>query len=501
MSAFIPYKNFDYILGKQVNRPDLPPLGWNPDGRDTNNPHGLICGESGAGKTTLLKDLVTYLTMRGKHLFVFDLKGDLIFHDNDGNKIGNYIDFTAWDSEYGISFYEFDTGVSQSELKLLIDNPNSMSTEQRFKIQNSGPKVQVARLIEILVSKFFPNMGVKQKDYLRHLFMDTYLMNGFIYNDISTWLNKLPSLKDTLELIEMIKKHNNVGSNNDDELSRDFIDSIKPEIVNIDILKDRLVSKDPLDDDKEAIKKHIDAKEKYLDNAYKEYLDNTKGKFKKADILKLSHEKWFEEKRINPTKYESKEAIRKIDELASYLTSLNESEIFKEEKPPVKAGLNVINISGLDIPIQRVLVDIWLGKVFRACKIRGEYSKRTNKERGEKVDTYFIVDETKLISGNSREKNDPYSYLNRTATESRGFGLGILVAAQSAEHYPPEFLKNFHLQIILKTSIADSEIVRKSFDVDKETLKFTQKGWGNALIKSGQNFVKVKLGSHVPIAA
>lgn len=47
-------------------------------------------------------------------------------------------------------------------------------------------------------------MGVKQKDYLRHLFMDTYLMNGFIYNDISTWLNKLPSLRDTLELIEMM---------------------------------------------------------------------------------------------------------------------------------------------------------------------------------------------------------------------------------------------------------------------------------------------------------
>ena len=42
MSAFIPYKNFDYVLGKQVNRPDLPALVWNPDGRDTNNPHGLI---------------------------------------------------------------------------------------------------------------------------------------------------------------------------------------------------------------------------------------------------------------------------------------------------------------------------------------------------------------------------------------------------------------------------------------------------------------------------
>ena len=104
-----------------------------------------------------------------------------------------------------------------------------------------------------------------------------------------------------------------------------------------------------------------------------------------------------------------------------------------------------------------------------------------------------MVDESKLIAGTARDKNDPYSYLNRTATEARGFGFGIIVAAQSAEHFPPEFLKNFDAQIILNTGIADFDSVRKSFGIDKPLLEFTQNGWGNALVKTGKKFSKVKL--------
>lgn len=156
----------------------------------------------------------------------------------------------------------------------------------------------------------------------------------------------------------------------------------------------------------------------------------------------------------------------------------------------------VISLSwlfGLDVAIQRFIVDVWLGKVFKSCKIRGTYAERPNKTRGEKCDTFAIIDESKLIAGTSREKNDPYSYLNRTATEARGFGFGLIVAAQSAEHFPPEFLKNFDAQVILNTGIADFDAVRKSFGVDKQFLEFTQHGYGNALIKTGKSFSKVKL--------
>ena len=185
--------------------------------------------------------------------------------------------------------------------------------------------------------------------------------------------------------------------------------------------------------------------------------------------------------------------MKTIIKLASYILGLIKSGAFHDKKPPVKNGLNIVNISGLEVPIQRFIVDVWLGKVFKACKIRGTYKELPNRERGAKCDTYVIIDESKLISGNNKEKKDPFSYLNRIATEARGYGFGIIVAAQSAEHFPPEFVKNFDAQIMLNTTIADFEAVKKSFGIDKAMLEYTQHGFGNALIKTGRNFVKVKL--------
>jgi DNA helicase HerA-like ATPase len=179
--------------------------------------------------------------------------------------------------------------------------------------------------------------------------------------------------------------------------------------------------------------------------------------------------------------------------MESYIKALVDSGVFHSKKPPVKPGLNIVNISGLDVEIQRFIVDIWLGKVFKSCKIRGTYKDMLNKPRGDKCDTFVIIDESKLVAGNSREKNDPYSFLNRIATEARSFGLGLIVAAQSADHFPPEFLKNFYTQMILNTSVADFDTVRKSFGVDKTLLEFTQKGWGKALVKTGRVFNKVIL--------
>ena len=43
----------NYIFGKLANRPELPPIIWNPDSKESLNPHLLLCGGSGAGKTIL----------------------------------------------------------------------------------------------------------------------------------------------------------------------------------------------------------------------------------------------------------------------------------------------------------------------------------------------------------------------------------------------------------------------------------------------------------------
>lgn len=472
----------DYNFGKLVNRPELPPIIWNPDSKQSINPHMLICGGSGAGKTTLLLNIAKYLATVNKHIFIFDLKGDMIVKDNNGNTIGNYIEFTAWNSQYGINPFEFDTGVPEEELKEIIQN-GSMTEQQRFKVQNSGPKVQVDRFIEIIKKNFLPNMGTNQKDILTYLLSDTYLSKGFVYDNINTWIQELPSLEDTMELIARIKAFsNNQGGSIVDDASMGLIASMQSKILSlkIDIENDKDREEEICENFKKEIHKEVDA---YIEQGIKSYTKKNT----------LSNKEWFDEHSINVEKYTSKDALRTIDKLSSYINALVESGVFHSNKPPVKNGLNVVNISGLDVPIQRFIVDVWLGKVFKSCKIRGTYAERPNKSRGEKCDTYVIVDESKLIAGTSRDKNDPYSYLNRTATEARGFGFGLIVAAQSAEHFPPEFLKNFDAQVILNTGIADFEAVRKSFGIDKQLLEFTQHGYGNALVKTGRSFSKIKL--------
>ena len=163
----------------------------------------------------------------------------MIVKDDNGNRLGNYIEFTAWNSKYGINPFEFDTGVIEIELKEIINSGN-LNNEQRFKIQNSGPKVQVERIIEIIKKNFLPNMGTNQKDILMYLLSDTYLSKGFKYNDVNTWLNDLPSLQDTLELVARIKAYT---QDNDgivlDEESINLIKNLQQDIVGYQSIETR----------------------------------------------------------------------------------------------------------------------------------------------------------------------------------------------------------------------------------------------------------------------
>lgn len=479
----------DFLIGKLANRPDVPEIIWNPDAQSSVNPHMLFTGSSGAGKTSFLKKIIRHLNDIDKHVIVFDLKGDMTIKDKDGNILGNYINFTAWDSPYGINPFEIDTGVRVEELEKIIENGvNNITEEESFKVRNSGPKVQVDRIIEIIQKNFLPNMGAYQKDILRYLLADTYLSKGFKYNDITTWLNDLPSLKDTQELIKRIKSFADSPSGTIfDEESIGFIQDVKADIVGIKSLESRIEESNDKEEIKQLMQKLSEKSHKALDE-YMEYGSNI---YTERNIS--ANDEWFKARGINTENYSTKEAIRTVEKMSSYINALVDSGVFHSVRPPVKKGLNIVNISGLDIEIQRFIVDVWLGKVFKACKIRGNYADRTDKSRGEKCDTFAILDELKLIAGSSREKNNPYSYLNRIATEARGIGFGLIVAAQSAEHFPPEFLKNFDSQLIFKTGIADFDTVRKSFGLEKSALEFTQNGMGNALVKVGRKFEKVKV--------
>ena len=239
----------------------------------------------------------------------------------------------------------------------------------------------------------------------------------------------------------------------------------------------------------------INEKNSKLRELFNEYISEGKELFIADEVhMENNPYKWLQEHNINLEDYDFKNSLTTLEQLHSYLKNLLDAEVFNDNVPPVKPGLNVINISGLDKDIQRFFVDIWLGKVFRACKLRGDYKTLKDRKRGDKVDTYAVLDETETIAGDEKEKKDPFSYLNIIAKESRSIGFGLLVAAQSPKHFPHEFLRNFHLQVILEMNNSGNEldVAAKSFGVDLQLVNYTMQGFGNALVKRGAVYEKIK---------
>lgn len=489
----------EYIIGDFANRRDLPPMTWNPDSKEATNQHALIVGKSGSGKTTLLKDLVLYLNSNNKHIYVFDIKGDLVFKDDNDEVIGNYIKFTAWDSQYGVNMYEFDLGVKTEELKKIIEHNEEPTEEQLFAIRNAGPKVQIKRIIELYKKNFFSALGAVQQNMLNNLFRDTYIYRGFDLKDYSTWLKPLPTLEDTIKIIETVKVCLSSKGSKLDNYSSTFIKNAKHFIIELKQLESTLKtekSDDSIEPEREEeLNILINEKNSKLRELFNEYVSEGKELFIADEVhMENNPYKWLQEHNINLEDYDFKNSLTTLEQLHSYLKNLLDAEVFNDNVPPVKPGLNVINISGLDKDIQRFFVDIWLGKVFRACKLRGDYKTLKDRKRGDKVDTYAVLDETETIAGDEKEKKDPFSYLNIIAKESRSIGFGLLVAAQSPKHFPHEFLRNFHLQVILEMNNSGNEldVAAKSFGVDLQLVNYTMQGFGNALVKKGAVYEKIK---------
>lgn len=465
-----------FIFGPEVTAPNRPPVSWNPDSKDSINQHLLICGISGGGKTTLLKKLSEYLKLRNKHMYIFDLQGDLYIEGE------HCVEFTAWDSAYGINPYEFGTGVKENDLKAIIEGAPVDDVTMSI-LRNSGPSVQVLEMIDIIKKNFMPNMGPNQEPILKKLLLDTYRMKGIIFDDYNTWLKPLPSLEDTKTLIEKIEETFRMVEIGVDKGAMKTIKQIVKTIdkgLNLGEFKD--FDQNAESSAYESFSKSHEALDKYLFAKVR----NTPEKNDEVDFF-ITHD-------IDVEFYMRKDVIRVVGKLGFYIDTLIESGVFHSTKPELRSGLNRINISGLRHETQRFMADVFLGRVFRACKIRGEYSKlpAEKRKRGEKCDTYIVVDETKLIVPNGKEKNNPFSYLNRIATESRKYGLGLIVVAQTSVHFPDEFLRNFFMQIVLTTNKADYDNTRKNFGITKELLDMAR-DFGVALIKTRIGFTPVRL--------
>ncbi len=419
---------------------------WNPDYEV--NPHLLIWGGSGSGKTRLLRSIIAYLQSANKHVHVLDSHGDLSVAGE------NSLSFGTRGQQYGINPFEYE------------------------HTEVSGPSAQAHEIVEALRKSYMPSMGPAQRAVLMQLVSDTYLEKGFIDSEVKTWLGvdsrgRLPSMEDLSEMITQIQQGIELGT---EEFSIELSKGIKglkknrAQIVSKQQQFNKLAHNDALDPEGkkrdnliaqiEEVENSIEKSKGILMNSFSEYIEST--------VNELEYD---ENGSIDWSFYSKKTAKTVLDSVSLYVDALAKHGVFGTTPPPVKAGLNRYDLSMLPDETRTMFVDLLVGKIFRACRMRGDYREKSSKARGESVDTYLVIDEVQSILPNAqKDRENPRQILNRVAGEARKYGLGLIVVSQSPAIFPKIFYTNINKKVGLKTNASDIPAAKRYLGVTETSM-------------------------------
>jgi len=458
-----------FILGEHLTFKNKT-IEWDPDSCQTQNPHLLICGASGSGKTTLLRNILNYLKQSGKNVHVIDFHGDLSI---SGERC---FEFTArnQDASFGINPFEFERDE-----------------------KNGGPNVNSDIIVSIFQKCFIPNMGALQKALLTQLIRDTYRVVGILDEDPSTWNIKPPSVEIFYQFFLEIK----------DSLTNPFykpfrtlfydlqkamIESKSVEFPTLYSAGDKALEEErrwapfdslSMEEHKKLEKSLLAIKEKFLRLCDFCWTGENGAEF---DILQRG---------FKIDDYDSPQKIKALESLDSYIKSLAESSLFSFNAPNPTRGVNRYNIAGFTNAAKPHLAlffaDIMIQKIFRANKARGEYRLLPNAMG--KVDTFIVIDESKLVMPTGKEKENPFNIFNRIVTEIRKFGVGLIIVSQRIDHFNDEILGAVYTKIFLRVDPNDMATTMKKAGIKKEDILKSISNFGVAVITQGQTQTQVKL--------
>jgi len=463
-----------------------------------NNFHLSISGSSGSGKTRMGKKIVEYLGEIGKHVHIVDIKGDFDIPDE------NYIEFPIRNAQYGINPFEFDRDV-----------------------KTGGVKKRASEIVDIVVKVFELKIGAAKKDVISRLIYDTYVQKGITENETTWGLNLskaeqasvLPSIDDLCRLTNTIIDAVNYGQTNrlDSSMKKSGKKAIKsaskiqkiqsiinqirtksndanyskasdlhnnnnPEDKTIEELLETLFTESEdytkvinLRQDIEREQVEIEAsKTVFIETAsflFDSFIDNN------GDSKSSAFESFVtEDETLNliDLKYYSKKTVTDmLESVLVYFEMLSNSGLFNKNIPPVKPGINRYDISKHKQKNQIFFTEIIASRLFYATKMRGDYvasvSQSYKNIRGEKNDTFLIVDEAQvaLPDSNSREKESSTQIFNRIAAESRSHGLGLILISQSLTRFSNVVNINIPNKIIFRTLGSDINATKKIVGITK----------------------------------
>ena len=387
MKIFFGYN--EYELKK--NNKEVP-IVWNSDMVATR--HMLIMGQSGSGKTYTLKNIINQMKKQDENIriHVFDFHGDIDIAGCSSVK------FSAT-TEFGF-------------------NPLIVNDDLDF----GGVRNKIQSFIS-LINSSGRGLGPKQEAVLRNILLDLYAANGFYPSKPESWKlddgvprkfpKKHPTLSDALKFSNFKLQSLMLGSNNK---AMSLLEQLNKSATKLYSRLKSVNKESPSAEMTEMGNKLAEAKEQCIEE-YTKYINSIQKGTELHDLMK----------------YDSKDVLKSVVER---LENLYNCGIFKDKLPPFDNHNNVwrYDIKALRLEEKKMFVNMLLEQIFERRKQAGVEAQ---------LKEIVVVDESHIYFN-----DDPENIINMIAKEARKFGMGLICASQSPEHFSDDFLTNVGCNII-----------------------------------------------------
>jgi hypothetical protein len=154
-------------------------------------------------------------------------------------------------------------------------------------------------------------------------------------------------------------------------------------------------------------------------------------------------------------RYNSTEVLTSVYER---LQNLRATGIYNPGQPPFDPRQPVwrYDIKPLEIPVQRMFVDMVCARIFERAM-----------QRGVQQDLVEII---VLDEGKRYLSDEDDGILNKIANEARKFGLGLWIASQTPAHFSDDVLKATGTMLILGLAEADTALAARKLGIDARLL-------------------------------
>ncbi|MFO1038943.1 MAG: helicase HerA-like domain-containing protein [Geminicoccaceae bacterium] len=129
-----------------------------------------------------------------------------------------------------------------------------------------------------------------------------------------------------------------------------------------------------------------------------------------------------------------------------------------------------LDLSKLPDQIRFIATETLLRRLFRTLRLRGPIPVQPADDR-QRFRLFIVIDEAKILSLGSGDRDRADNILNELITEARKFGLGMIIASQMSEHFSEEVRANAATWLVLKPmDIREAKKNAPNVGVDPEDL-------------------------------